>query len=395
MCTVSHADPGTMSSLRQDCLLRYWLEYVGLRFDPFGPLDAAVDLRLSEYLVDHGAFSQVWGDWVSWLFAPPGGGKTALRRRTAQACWVGQEINRPFPVTYVPPFLHWGHVLPTLDDHLVALAQSGAATLFLALAHRPHWVFRLSSQARQDIRETLEWNLPGPLDGYLDRCRQAKSLEPLRQALNPTFALSDPPDDAALLRWCDTLSKISTTTSSPSPAVKWRALCDLILNTLGFRTIYVLVDGLDAAPETNAEPQATIQALSPLIPLVSDWADRRIFFKGFLPADVEPLVSNISANVATIRWHPIQLAEVIRRRVYVASEGAFGSMDAITSPALRDVEMTLAEASLPLPREILVLTHRVLQEHVIREGIDGRIQEDDIEAALEWYDQHRPVINIP
>jgi predicted dinucleotide-utilizing enzyme len=98
--------------------------------------------------------------------------------------------------------------------------------------------------------------------------------------------------------------------------------------------------------------------------------------------------------VATIRWDPAQLAEVIRRRVYVASEGAFGSLDAIASPALRDVETILAGAALPLPREILVLTRRVLREHVEREGSDGKIQEEDVRIAIEWYNQYRPAIEI-
>jgi hypothetical protein len=85
-----------------------WLRWAGFRFDPFGPLDAAADPHLSEYLVGHEVFARVWGDGISWVFAPAGGGKTALRISVMQACWIGQETNRPFPIPYVPPFLAWG-----------------------------------------------------------------------------------------------------------------------------------------------------------------------------------------------------------------------------------------------------------------------------------------------
>ena len=122
--------------------------------------------------------------------------------------------------------------------------------------------------------------------------------------------------------------------------------------------------------------------------------------KGFLPLEARvPLADQFTsvftdAHTATIHWTPELLAEVVRRRVYVASEGSFGSLDAVASPALRDVETTLAQASLPLPREMLVLTRRVLEEHVWREGNSGKIQEEDIDAAIRWYNIHIPSLNL-
>ena len=244
--------------------LHAWLEWLGLRFDPFGPLDAASDPRLGEYLVGHEAFVRVWGDWPSWVFAPPGGGKTALRVRTAQACWVGQDTNRPFPVSYIPPFLSWGHTSPSLDDHLAALARAGAVALLLALAHRPHWLFRLDDEACRTVREALDWNLPGPLSDYLARWRQSGSLHSLRDSLDPTFLLPDPPDGDTLLRWCDALDAVPGGDSRPAPAARWDSLCDLLLGALEFRSIYLLIDGLDAAPETIADAQAMVDCLAPL-----------------------------------------------------------------------------------------------------------------------------------
>lgn len=375
-----------------------WLEWLGLRFDPFGPLDAALDPRLGEYLVGHEVFARVWGDWHFWIFAPPGGGKTALRVRTAQACWVGQETNRPFPISYTPPFLSWGHVSPSPDDHLAALARTGAMALLLALAYRPHWLLRLDTGARRKVREVFDWSLPGPLSSYLECCRQPDGLHLLCKALGATPGLPDPPDSDTLLRWCDVLDAIPADGSPPAPAVQWESLCRVLLETLQFRSIYILADGFDAAPATMADPQAVADCLMPLVPLIEDWAAREIYFKGFLPAEACPFLVHrfpiILQSHAVIRWTPPLLAEIIRRRVYVASEGAFDSLDAVSSPALRDVEALLAQAVLPLPREILVLTRRVLEEHVRRNGNSGIIQEEDIRAAILWYNACKPQVVV-
>jgi len=116
-----------------ESILRAWLDWLGLRFNPFQSLDAAADTRLGEYLVEHEVLASIWGDWNSFVFAPAGGGKTALRVRTSQACWVGQATNHPFPISYLPPFLLWLHTHPSLDEHLAAISQAGAIRLLLAL----------------------------------------------------------------------------------------------------------------------------------------------------------------------------------------------------------------------------------------------------------------------
>ncbi|MEA3340928.1 MAG: hypothetical protein U9R15_13270, partial [Chloroflexota bacterium] len=208
------------------------------------------------------------------------------------------------------------------------------------------------------------------------------------------------PDAATLLRWCNVLDDAPVSEPRPLPAARWDSLCGLLLDTLGFRSVYILLDGLDAAPETIADAQSMVDCLSSLMPLVGDWAGRRIFVKGFLPIEAQsPLEDQFAStfantHTATIHWTPALLAEVIRRRVYVASEGDFGSLDAIASPGLRDVETILAKAVLPLPREMLVLTRRVLEEHVGCEGSEGRIKEHDVDTAIQWYNTHKPPIAL-
>ncbi len=366
-----------------------WLSWAGFRFDPFGPLDAAADPHLSEYLVGHYIFAHVWGDDLSWVFAPAGGGKTALRISVMQACWVGQETNRPFPIPYVPPFLSWGHAHPSEEEHLAALARGGAIALFLSLAYRVHWFLRLERSERQRVAEVLCWNLPGPLPTYLERCRAIPDPQILSEVLDPAFILRNPPTSTDLIRWCDAIEAVAKDEVPPPPGERWTRLKGL-LQDLGFPSIYVLLDGLDGAPETIANPSSIAYFLEPLLRWAEKWAEERIFLKAFLPAEAQALLEDrfrdmfAPTRVSAIHWTPDLLAEVVRRRVYVATEGAFGSLDALASPALRDIETLLAKTVHPLPREMLVITRRVIEEH-LRRGGNGLLTAADLHSAIQWY----------
>lgn len=370
-------------------LLRAWLEWLGLRFNPFQPLDASSDARLGDYLVEHHVLTKIWGDWHSFVFAPAGGGKTALRVRTSQLCWVGQATNHPFPIVYLPPFLIWLHAHPSRDEHLAALAQAGAIRLLLALGYYPHWFLDLTRADQHAVYQALVWNLPGHLHFWLDQVQTAQRIAPLVETFDPTFIVPDPPNTSALLELCQLLRAFECTTVLPTPLELWNQFADVILRILGFRSIYILIDGLDGIQETARNPHVAAECLSTLLPLTEAWT--RIFIKGYLPQETQPSLAARfaslvhTAQTATIEWTPALLAEVVRHRVYVASEGAFGSLDAVASPAVRDLETVLAKSVRPLPREMLVLTQRVLEEHVARAGAQGVIQPADIDAAIAWY----------
>jgi hypothetical protein len=203
--------------------------------------------------------------------------------------------------------------------------------------------------------------------------------------------LPDPPETERLLQWRDCLAAVPVTGGCLSVSERWTALQDVLFDTLGIPSIYILLDGLDAAPETDQMPVAIADVLAPLMKLLADCEKKCIYIKGFLPLETQSILvdrfpeSFACDRTANLTWTPPLLAEVVRRRVHVASEGAFGSLDAIASPALRDIETLLAQAAQPLPREVLVLTQRVLDEHVTRAGAKGNISSEDVDRALEWY----------
>ncbi|MCB0192370.1 MAG: hypothetical protein KDJ65_10545 [Anaerolineae bacterium] len=373
-----------------------WLKSLGLRFNPFFALNAADDPHLSEYLIGNDVFKAIWGDWNSFVFEPAGGGKTALRVQTAQACWETQDINRPFPIPYNPPFLKWGTIEPHLDDHLSAIATAAAEQFFLGLSHRPHWFLELDRTAQEQVGELLARILSvDNLAYYLDELAETNNLQALKRELDPTFNAPDPPGRAALEQFCMSLRSTlpGSMPASGQPGRHWESLAELLVQQLKFPALYLLLDGLDTTYETASDPHTAIAALTPLLSQISVWSKQlKIFVKGFLPAETKAEFHRqanafaIQTRTASINWDQSKLIDLVRRRVFVASKGQFNSLDAIVTPDLRDFEALLVEKIVaPRPREVLTLINEIFAAHIRTKSQSGKIDETDWQEGLLVY----------
>jgi hypothetical protein len=369
-----------------------WLASVGFYFNPFTYLDAGADPHISAYLVGHEAFAALWNDRPALAFAPAGGGKTAQRVILLRACWAGPDTGYPFPISYVPTLSSSGAFPATGTEHLVAILRAGALSLLLALLLRPHWWVALDGEARRFVAGLLEHDLPAPLAYYLAQAQETGSLASLWRGCGMAVA---PTTEPPATRWLPLCAELTTTPAGPIPpdtAARLQALADFLLGPLGHSVVYLLVDGIDGFVETAADPQAAVALLDPLLAYTEGWAAQRLLLKGFFPIEIAAALDATSPALArqtrrvTLRWSPPQLAEVIRQRVWVATEGSFGSLDALCSPGLRDAETQLARIVTPLPREMLVLTERLLWEHIRRGDANPKLTPSDLQAAAAWYE---------
>jgi hypothetical protein len=380
--------------------LHSWLEAVGLQFNPFArdTFNSADDPRLGEYLVGHDAFTEIWGNWFSAVFAPTGGGKSAFRVRLAYAARIGEDGRRVFPIVYTLP-----QYLKTLAEHQEALAENAAYELLLKAIHQPNWFGSLSAEAQRLVRRFLDHNAPG-WTRFLKQLEREGSTAPLVETFDRSAArLPNSPSTERVRDVCTTLRAISPSLQIPSVEERWKQLITLLLKVFQFESIYVLIDGADAYPETVRRPDMAIQWLEPLLAQAASWSASRIFLKLFLPIEVRATFEKYHSNLLTfparfvkIVWTPERLAEVLAARLRVASAGEFDSLDAICSPALRGLNVTLANMVRPaVPREAVALAERIVFEHVRRDHAGELLQPEDLEAAREWYHLDRPIARSP
>jgi hypothetical protein len=374
-----------------------WLASLGFRFDPFRELDAGRDDRLHEYLVGHETFEAIRGDDISFVLAPIGGGKSAFRVRLARACRVGEHGRRLFPIVYMlPETVILAKEAERWQIHLHAILQAAAFELLLRLAYRPHEFSDLDLPARKMVRFLLERRLPSPLAHLLAQLETPADLRRLAQSYDPTARWPNPPDAKMLQGFCQAMEQTLPIPEELILMDEFNAWLELLHGPLSFDAIYLLLDGVDAYPETSLDAGHALALLSPLFEQARAWMEQRLFLKAFLPLKWQsalqgafPLLTS-QAKVAIIEWTAELLTQVLRSRLEAASEMAPASLDMLGNPGFRGLDDRLARAVEPRPRELLLLVERILFEHVLRAGPVSKLTSEDLEAAFEWYVYHRP-----
>src|SRR5262249_41391223 len=111
-----------------DSTLSYpWLCELGLRFDPFQHQEASADPHLGDYLVGLETFAVAWDEAPAFVFAPAGGGKTAMRIYATRACWSGIGGSHPFPIPYTLSNHPITSRPPSPAEHQHMIVRAGAS----------------------------------------------------------------------------------------------------------------------------------------------------------------------------------------------------------------------------------------------------------------------------
>lgn len=376
---------------------KLWLDHFGFRFNPFEHIEASRDPNLNRYLIGHEAFSVAWSESPSMIYSPPGGGKTALRIYTSRACWTGGGGYQPFPIHYHLPHYFKSGDFSTVEDHLEQIVHSGAHALFLAFAYYPLIFIRSSPSLQRQLAQFIFTWIP-KIDFYLDVLREGQPDDVAGQ-LDSSYKLHQASDPTLLPLLLDMLTKYHQEEQAPaslSIQKVFERMVNWITNDLGFRAVYLLLDGVDGFPELASSPGFAAESLAQLFAKAPDWTALHVFVKGFLPQEIrshlqERLGKHWSAfSQVDLKWDAALLAEMLRRRVYAATEGEFASLGAVSAlPSGQDLELELARAVNPLPREALTLVRQVLFEYETRWGRNPtaakQIQNEDIENGIAWY----------
>lgn len=368
----------------------------GFMYDPFSHLDASRDPNLIQHLVIPHTASIMLREMPTIVFAPPGGGKSALRLYTEHS--LMDASARSFTITYLPDPDEILPAQPDLEDHFRRLATCTATDLLRHAFNYPSQFMRLPAEERQRVVAALMPHLQVELEYLLDILageNPAQASKTCLEMLGREFFLIKFPS-AATLQGLVTCLRASVPDKLPEQALTFSQLVSLAFEVFQIREIFILLDGIDAAPQTIHNPERAAMWLLPLIDHAQALGNQRIYLKAYLTSEIEPALrasypeGRLPITFATITWDQALLSEVLRRRVSAASGTNFGSLDGISASYLRDVESKIV-ARLPenyqLPREAIVITRQIfieaLQRYLI--GDPAQLVEADLSSAFQWY----------
>ena len=384
-----------------------FLANYGFTYNPFAIWESSDDPHLARHIVvGNDAYSIAWEDKGAALFAPAGGGKSALRLYTAHSSWQLTGFHRPFPVTCLltPSAFRTPLAREAITSLLVN--QMASSLLVDCLLH-PEGFLDLSLSRKRQVAAYLRAYLPFSLEFGRERVEQAAGLTSLLAVLDASARLVE---RAPLEMVHDALDQLLALSAPRLPSTPTLAqlhdFTHLLLDDLGYRSLYLLLDGIDGTAESSHAVGAAYPWLEAILEHLASLPTLNAWLKGFFPqetmAHLAPLLGTDRAamRIIEIRWTAPALAEMLKRRVWCATEGMSNSLTAFSTPELRDVErilVTQPEVE-PLPREVLAFTQSVLDAFESRvRSTAGRDQlsRQDIEAGRDRYLATKPQNSVP
>lgn len=373
---------------RHDEALLAWLRLAGLRFNPFTHLESSADAYLLRYLVIHPDLAPVWRDVNAVVVAPIGGGKTALR---LYAAWNGlRGLFSFFPISYVLQEESDDLLPADIQAHGAGLARATAKHVFLFLATMPHRFLNLSGRDQRllaDLLASMTDEYPSILTVWepeLWEILLGLLVKPVLKN-NFTFPRSQDIEDVRKILerarpWCEVDSLALT-----------RQVIDFLREKFHYGAIHFLLDGVDGFAETVARPERGAQWLEKWMEgFFAFFPTDSVRLKVFTPPEMIPTWDDEkgfpSLEQTEILWNRANLVEMLRRRIYVASDRVFETLDALCDESVIELEEmlvdTLLEAGAPLPRELLALMQDILRVHTLRSPKTPYLSWADVETSL-------------
>jgi hypothetical protein len=285
-----------------------------------------------------------------------------------------------------------------LDEHLQKIVHSSAIALFLAFSYYPLIFIKSSASLQKHLIQFISTWIPN-LDYYLEILRTTNQPDIVAAQIDRSYILHQTPDASLLQLVCENFKRHLSEEKMPislSIQKVFERVTTWITKDLGFRAVYVLLDGVDGFPELAKSPGFAAQSLFNLFASAPILTQSGVFVKGFLPLEIrEHLRARLEGQwhvfgQVELMWDEAMLAEMLRRRVYTAVDGEFASLSAVSVlPSVQDLELELARTVYPLPREMLVIVKRILFEYEERwrrnSLSEKRIKTEDINKAVSWY----------
>lgn len=328
-----------------DAAVNHWLNERGLSKNPFDILNADQEPDLSHYFVDLGQFDDLQRlPYPCLIFAHQGCGKTAQRRMLASYCRPEKRDSEWLAVHYTYTALEralrlaGGEAAEARDIHHVrALLRQG--------------LMALDDEAQRDAH----------IASVLERQRVARRLAAYQAQFAPHLV-------------SDALRSAGTELEELGAMELLQGFVSLV-EAVGLKRVFVLVDGLDEFLLTAADPAHIVTLLAPLLGTLSLIEQPGLAFRFFLPQVVErPLYSQPwfrpdRVRVFYLLWSESAIEHLLRERLtHYSAQGSrlysqLGELCAADHDLNKHIDHELARLAEGVPRTALILADRLLRVH--------------------------------
>jgi len=367
------------------------LHNLGFERDPFAKTNADEEDLLENYFIEPPFFKAVYGDILdpksAVVYAPRGGGKTALKRRIE----LSAKTDTFLSVTY-NAFPTAGLKLKdiTLEYHLrnvvrillvAVLSEATTVGIDQLTKDERHFLYALSKEhmsqlSRADLNETLS-----AVTHISDKAKEVwnKLTGPISAGLT-----------VALAHWgfkAPEISKFEADKAKAGTLEEQIGFLVKIVPVFGFSSAYVLVDKVDENPLTGG----ATSSLAFIRPLLSDLGileTKGMAFKLFLWDRIEAGALEFSRpdRVKTYRlqWSAPQLKTMLSRRLSAHSAGKVSSLASIVALG-RDIDLDDLVISLSggSPRNIIRICKAIFDQQSELDATSYVVSERAVLAGIE------------
>jgi hypothetical protein len=357
-----------------------FLAKLGFNENPFQFTNAHEEEQLQSYFVPPPYFDSVWGNPDSpqshVIFAPRGGGKSAQRRMIE---YKAQETG-VFAITYD----RFEQLETTdleklgIDYHLRNIIRLGLLGFLLEYQSRAFMPLSFSKAEREQV-ETLCHHYLGSIArlealSALNSLRtlSSKAKQVLKEWAGPISSLISavlPKMGSGQMRIDLGIPYHAERLDSPTKA-HLEIVRDLI-KSVGFRSLYILVDKVDETPVTGNNSDASFQLVKPLLRDLELLQMRGIGFKFFLWDTLQQHYRKYARpdrlQQFDLAWTEDEINQMLSRRLEAFSDGKVKSLAPLTEDRLANalgyIVVDFASGS---PRDMIRVCQYILTEQLHR-----------------------------
>jgi hypothetical protein len=382
-----------------------FLTSLGFSANPFQFTNADEEDHLQSYFVPPPYFDSVWGDPNTpsshVIFAPRGGGKSAQRRMIEYRA----EKESIFTITY-DRFEDLGSIglkKITTEYHLANLIRLALLGFLLEFKERGLQAPSFRAAEREQI-EMMCRTYIGDIN-RISATEAAKSLRTLSSKVKNTLKEWSGPLSSLVSLILKTKglgpinlgpghSDSSSVRLAGGPSKAHLEIMRDLLRTIGFRSLYVLVDKVDETPETGNNAMDSFDLIKPVIRDLELLQIPGIGFKFFLWDKLEGYYQEFARpdriQQFTLSWEVKQINEMLAKRLIVFSSGRVKNISQLTDGNLAEpLQQLVVLFAFGSPRDMIRVCKEILAEQLRIDANSKRIGENAIIQGILKFSKQR------